>query len=30
MEKQQWRKKYLTILSGQTVSLIGTDLVADE
>lgn len=27
MEKQQWRKKYLTILSGQTVSLIGSSAV---
>jgi DHA3 family macrolide efflux protein-like MFS transporter len=27
MEKQQWRKNYLTILSGQTVSLIGSSAV---
>lgn len=27
MEKQQWRKSYLTILSGQTVSLIGSSAV---
>lgn len=27
MEKQQWRKKYLTISSGQTVSLIGSSAV---
>lgn len=27
MEKEQWRKKYLTILSGQTVSLIGSSAV---
>lgn len=27
MEKQQWRKKYLTILSGQSVSLIGSSAV---
>lgn len=27
MEKQQWRKKYLTILSGQTISLIGSSAV---
>lgn len=27
MEKQLWRKKYLTILSGQTVSLIGSSAV---
>ncbi|MGX7216059.1 MFS transporter [Enterococcus raffinosus] len=27
MENQSWRKKYLTILSGQTVSLIGSSAV---
>lgn len=27
MGKQQWRKKYLTILSGQTISLIGSSAV---